>query len=168
LVFTLINKLDGLNLSVRRQKHLTALLLTTLDLSNTLWPHPIRRTRPRQLKSRPKFREHNIWLALENSISSWASSAPAVPLVIWPALPPPEGGICLFEGRLKDMIDSLIETEIGTVLTAFPRPNQAFWTLSALWSGWLWGREAVGPFKSVQPYKRPWEICPPLSRLTRR
>jgi hypothetical protein len=28
-----------------------------------------------------------------------------------------------------------------------PRPNQAFWTLSALWAGWLWGREAVEPYK---------------------
>jgi len=28
-----------------------------------------------------------------------------------------------------------------------PRPNQAFWTLSALWAGWLWGRMAVEPYK---------------------
>ncbi len=153
-LFTLINKLDGLNLSESRQKHLTALLLTALDQSNTLWPHPVRRTRPRQLKSRPRFREHNIWLALENSISCWVSSAPAVPLVVWPTLPPPEGGICLFEGRLKDLIDSLGDIQISNVLTAFPRPNQAFWTLSALWSGWLWGREAVGPFKSVLRRRR--------------
>jgi hypothetical protein len=33
------------------------------------------------------------------------------------------------------------------VIGSIPRPNQAFWTLSALWAGWLWGREAVEPFK---------------------
>ena len=35
-----------------------------------------------------------------------------------------------------------------------PRPNQAFWTLSALWSGWLWGREAVEPYKSALRRRR--------------
>ena len=153
-LFTLINNLDGLDLSPTRKKHLTALLLTTLDLSNTLWPHPARHTRPRQLKSRPRFRENNIWLALESSISRWASSTPGVPLVVWPTLPPQDGGICLFEGRLKDLTSSLGDIQISTVLTAIPRPNQAFWTLSALWSGWLWGRDSVGPFKSVLRRRR--------------
>jgi hypothetical protein len=39
-------------------------------------------------------------------------------------------------------------------MTALPRPNQAFWTLCALWTGWLWGREAAGPFKSVLRRRR--------------
>ncbi len=153
-IFTLINKVDGLNLTPRRLKHLQALLLTTIDLANSLWPHPVRQSRPLQLKSRPRFREHNIWLALEKSVSDWCSTTPPVPLVHWPEQPPPEGGICLFEGRLKDLIESMKGTDISTVVTAFPRPNQAFWTLSALWSGWLWGREAVGPFKSVLRRRR--------------
>lgn len=153
-LFTLINKIDGLNLSERRLNHLNALLLTTLDSSNSLWPHPVRQSRPLQLKSRPRFREHNIWLALENSIANWASSDPPVPLVRWPELPPSGGGICLFDGRLKELIATLEGIDISSVITAFPRPNQAFWTLSALWSGWLWGREAVGPFKSVLRRRR--------------
>jgi len=153
-LFTLINKIDGLNLSPRRLKHLQALLVTTLDLANSLWPHPVRQSRPLQLKSRPRFREHNIWLALENSISDWSSTIPPVPLVHWPEQPPPEGGICLFEGRLRDLVESMQGIDVSTVVTAFPRPNQAFWTLSALWSGWLWGREAVGPFKSVLRRRR--------------
>jgi hypothetical protein len=33
------------------------------------------------------------------------------------------------------------------VIGSVPRPNQAFWTLSALWAGWLWGKEAVEPYK---------------------
>jgi hypothetical protein len=36
---------------------------------------------------------------------------------------------------------------IAAVIGSLPRPNQAFWTLSALWAGWLWGREAVEPYK---------------------
>ena len=36
----------------------------------------------------------------------------------------------------------------------FPRPNQAFWTLSALWSGWLWGRKGVTPMRSALSRRR--------------
>jgi len=46
--------------------------------------------------------------------------------------------------------------EIGlqAIVTVFPRPNQAFWTLSALWSGWLWGREAALPMRNVLDRRR--------------
>jgi len=35
-----------------------------------------------------------------------------------------------------------------------PRPNPAFWTLSALWAGWLWGQAAAAPFKAVLRHRR--------------
>jgi len=39
-----------------------------------------------------------------------------------------------------------------------PRPNQAYWTLSALWAGWLWGHVANASFKSVLHRRRyDWE-----------
>ena len=158
-LFTLINKLDGLPLSQIRRKHLTALLLYACDLGNTLWQVPSARERPRQLTIPPRFRENNLWMALEKGIKTWTSKDPPVPLAVWPNLPPERGGICLFEGRLHDLYDQLRkqrdrQVNIGMVLTALPRPNQAFWTLSALWSGWLWGRESVGPFKNVLRRRR--------------
>jgi hypothetical protein len=52
-LFTLINKLDGLNLPQSRRDMLAALLLTACDQANTLWQHPPRRERPRQSPSRP-------------------------------------------------------------------------------------------------------------------
>jgi hypothetical protein len=158
-LFTLMNKLDGLNLPQARRNMLAALLLTACDQANTLWQHPPRRERPRQLTIPPRFRENNIWLALERSVSLWASDQPPVPLTLWPELPPPSGGICLFEGRLRDLeglnehAESL-QKQVGAVLAVLPRQNQAFWTLSALWSGWLWGSQSVGPFKSVLRRRR--------------
>jgi hypothetical protein len=148
-LITIINRLDGLALSPERRRCLLALTLTACDEGNTLWPHPAERPRPKQLTIPPRFRENNLWLALERSVETWASDAPPVPVTIWPAPPPESGGICLFEGPLRELAPRLKETPIQVVLTALPRPNQAFWTLSALWSGWLWGREAVGPFKHV-------------------
>ena len=46
--------------------------------------------------------------------------------------------------------------EIGpqAVVSGFPRPNQAFWTLSVLWSGWLWGAEAALPLRNVLDRRR--------------
>lgn len=158
-LFTMINKLDGLNLAHPRRDMLAALLLTACDQANTLWQHPSRRERPRQLTVPPRFRENNIWLALERGVKIWASDQPRLPLTLWPELPPASGGICLFEGRLRDLeglelhAESL-PTRIGAVLAVLPRQNQAYWTLSALWAGWLWGRSSVGPFKSVLRRRR--------------
>lgn len=156
---TLINKLDGLKLSNEQRNHLSALLITAFDRANTLWPHPTARQRPRQLTIPPQYRENNIWQALEQAVDLWASDAPSLPVSLWPDLPPDEGGICLFQGRIKDLTESLGKIPIRAVLTAFPRPNQAFWTLSALWAGWLWGAEAVEEFKPVlrrQRYSWRW------------
>ncbi|HLF88214.1 MAG TPA: hypothetical protein VI451_04660 [Anaerolineales bacterium] len=159
-LFTLINKLDGLPITPHQRNLLAALLLTTFDQTNTLWPHPTARARPKQLTVPPKFIERNVWRALEAAVDAWdwpdartGASARATSLVHWPQLPLERGGIALFEGRLKDLADSL-PPDIAAVVTAIPRPNQAFWTLSALWAGWLWGQEAMGPFRSVLRRRR--------------
>ena len=153
-VFTLINKLDGMHLSPERRNQLVALLLSVCDQANTLWAYPTGRARPRALTISPKFRENNVWLSLEQSISQWATGERQVPVTTWPDPPPETGGISIYEGRLKDLVTELGEVPIQGVITALPRPNQAFWTLSALWAGWLWGRKALGPFKSVLRRRR--------------
>jgi len=153
-LFTLINKMDSLDISQERRKYLSALLLSTCDQANTLWSHPTSRERPRQLTIPHHFRENNIWLALEQAIPKWASDQPEIPLTYWPTLSKEQGGITLFEGRLRDLGPGLSKLKIGAVLAALPRPNQAFWTLSALWAAWLWGRAAVGPFISVLRRRR--------------
>jgi len=151
---TIINKLDSLNLSLERRRGLNALILSACDEANTLWPHPTERPRPKQLTVPPRFLEKNIWRALEQAVDDWANNAASLPLTIWPALPPESGGVCIFEGPLRDLAPHLNEVRMDAVVTALPRPNQAFWTLSALWAGWLWGREAVGPFRSVLRRRR--------------
>lgn len=156
ILFTLLNRLDGLNTTQQHRQYLQALLLHAFDHGNTLWAVPTARPRPRQLVTPPRYRENNIWFALEQAIEMCGEvdSPLSVPLVNWPEEPPAEGGICLFEGRFKDLGSSISSLSIGAVITAIPRHNQAFWTLSALWAGWLWGREAVGPFKVV--LRRRW------------
>jgi hypothetical protein len=148
-LITVINKLEGLFITPRQRRTLSALVLTACDETNTLWPHPPERPRPRQLVVPPCFRENNVWMALEKSVELWASDDPLIPVSIWPEFPAEKGSICIFEGRLQELAKHMDKLPIKMVVSAIPRPNQAFWSLSALWAGWLWGREAAAPFKHV-------------------
>jgi hypothetical protein len=162
-LITLVNKLESLtpvsSEGILRHQHLSMLLLNACDDANTLWHYPTVRARPRQLMVPTRFRENNLWLSLERAVKTQSSTASPVPLVHWPEQPPTNSGVVVFEGRLKDLVETLRRGEapdlhIDAVLGAFPRPNQAYWTLSALWAGWLWGREAVAPYKSVLRRRR--------------
>jgi hypothetical protein len=163
-LITIINKLQGLNIPAAGQKHLSALLLYAFDQVNSMWRPQAQSDRRRQLTIPRHSRENNIWCALEEGINRWSAesnprSGSAIPVTIWPDIPPATSGICIYEGRMISLVDSVKAIDIESVCTALPRPNQAYWTLSALWAGWLWGREAVGTFKSVlhrQRYDWAW------------
>jgi len=145
---TIVNRLDSLNLSAERKRALTALVLIACDAGNTIWAHPAERPRPKQLSTPNQFREHNVWMVLEHGLSLWAETGSTVPVEAWPKKIPESGGICIYEGRLKDLANVVKkEIPITAVIGSVPRPNQAFWTFSALWAGWLWGKEAVEPYK---------------------
>ncbi len=102
----------------------------------------------RQLNIPGQFREHNLWMMLERGLSIWTETGSGVAVEAWPNKIPESGGICIYEGRLKELAHEVKkEIPIAAVIGSVPRPNQAFWTLSALWAGWLWGSEAVEPFK---------------------
>src|SRR5688572_7494747 len=128
---------------------LYALILVACDAGNTLWDHPSsERPRPKQLNIPGQFHEHNIWMQLERGIRLWTETASSVPFGAWPGKIPESGGVCIYEGRLKELAQEVKKKiPIAAVIGSLPRPNQAFWTLSALWAGWLWGREAVEPYK---------------------
>ena len=147
-LITIINKLDGFSPTSEHCNALFALTLTACDEANVLWPHPAERPRPKQLSIPTRFLEKNIWRALERSVETWSNQGTAVEAVNWPQDPGDGGGLCLFNGPMRDLAPHLNDFPLKAVVTVIPRPNQAYWTLSALWTGWLWGREAAAPFKS--------------------
>ena len=151
---TVINRLDSLNLTPERRRALNALILVACDAGNTLWDYPTQRRRPKQLNIPNLFREHNLWNQLERGLRQWIETSSRVVLESWPNTLP-ENGILLFEGRLKDFAEEVQKKiPIKAVIGSLPRPNQAFWTLSALWAGWLWGPEAVEPYKPALRRRR--------------
>ncbi|RCK76172.1 MAG: hypothetical protein ANABAC_0323 [Anaerolineae bacterium] len=155
---TLLNKLDELSLDQRQQQILHGLLIGVFDLCNGLWAHSSKRHRPKQLSLPTQFLEMNFWKSLEKSAELWVDSiqesdSRPVFLAKPPVLPRP-GQITIFPGRLRELLHSLPAEEISAVITAIPRPNQAFWTLSAIWSGWLEGKEKVKPLRFALLRKR--------------
>lgn len=134
---TVINRLDSLTLSPERKRALMALILLACDAGNTLWAHPSERPRPKQLSTPSQFREHNVWMMLERGVSLFAASGSPVPFEAWPKKIPESGGICIYEGRLKELAEEVKkEIPIAAVIGSVPRPNQAFWTLFGI-VGWL-------------------------------
>ena len=111
-LLTLVNKIEGLNVSSQGQKHLSALLLYAFDQADAMWRPANQKDRRRQLTIPRHFRENNIWLALEEGIKIWSApnpgtSAPPIPVTTWPEIPPSTGGICIYEGRFMSLADSL-------------------------------------------------------------
>jgi len=160
----LVNRLELL--PENRRKTGSALLISAFDQASGLWNPSQPHYRPRQLSLPARYLEKNVWLALESSVGEWSQALMeasqgrgAVPLTIWPELPPTQGGVCIYEGRLRDLRaqfeqERQAEIKIAAILCAPPRPNQAYWTLSALWAGWLWGHTASASFKSVLRRRR--------------
>jgi len=150
---SIFNRLDGLNLAPERKRALSALLLLACDAGNRLWS--AERPRPKQLSAPAQFRENNLWQTLEDGIPLWLNAAKPVPCQTWKNKIPESGGVLIYEGRLKDLAREVKkEIPIAAVVGSVPRPNQAFWTLSALWAGWLWGQAAVEPYKPALRRRR--------------
>lgn len=153
-IVALLNKLGRLSAADHRDPAL-ALTLSALDEVNALWGHPEGRTRPLQLVASPQYRESNLWRALERAVADWAFAEAPVAIEPWPesGVPVP-GTVALYAGPARELAETLQSIDIHRLLTVFPRPNQAYWTLSALWAAWLWDRDAAVPIKAALRRRR--------------
>jgi len=144
----LTRKLGQIDFEPRLREAAEALLLSAFDAANALWGHPEGRPRPLQLSASPHYREVNVWRALERAPSEWALEPAGVGLETWSAGKFPEPGVvAVYAGPVRDLAAKLEKGLIHSLITVLPRPNQAYWTLSALWAAWLWGADAAGPIK---------------------
>ncbi len=147
-LITITNKIDQLALDESLLRALHALLLSAFDGANALWSYPEGRERPRQLRASQRYREHNVWRALEQGVETWAMEQPDLQVIDWPSDSPMQAGtIAIYPGTVRDLMETVDPAQISLLLTVPPRHNQAFWTLSALWAAWLWGRETAAPIK---------------------
>jgi hypothetical protein len=115
--------------------------------------------RPKLLSTARRYREVNVWQALENAIGLLAGPAGPDHSVALEALlaAPAQPGIYAHSGPLRDLAARLPAGACRLILTAPPRPNPAFWALSATWTAWLWGTEAAEAFRgSLQRRRYDW------------
>jgi hypothetical protein len=152
-IFTLLNKSEGIVLSPRQRDILEAVLLNVLDAGHSLNPWPETDEPPKSLSLPPEFIEKNLWLVMENAHREWCSVAPQVEVTQWPAMPA-KAGISLHRGRIRDLGADLLKPQPQALINVIPRPLAAFWTLSAVWSGWIWGKENAASFMGILERRR--------------
>lgn len=154
ILMLLVNRLDRLDVEKDEKRLLQAILLSAFDDGNSLWHWPLRDHRHLQLNVPARFLEKNLLLSLESAAEKWKSPFDRIAVYYYPQMPAEEGGICLYQRRLADQKKILVDLNPSACVTVFPRPNQAFWTLSALWSGWLWGRKGSAPMRGALSRRR--------------
>jgi hypothetical protein len=152
---TLLTKLEQLTFDQTHKFAAQALLLAAFDEANALWGYPEGRVRPLSLAVSVRYRENNVWRALEKGIDLWTIDSPEIKLTDWrPDGLPSKGEVTLHAGAARDLVPDLPAGAIQHVVSVLPRPNQAFWSLSALWAAWLWGPESAVPIKAVLRRRR--------------
>jgi hypothetical protein len=148
ILFTLTLKIPNLQLDEAERRALDILLLMAYDEALAF---PASGQRPRSFKPHQRFRERNIWLALERLArdGGWQSDGgPAVPIVPLSEITT-QAGITIHAGSVRDLAKSLRAKSVPCLMAALPRPNLVFWTLSSLWAAWLWGQAAAEPLAQL-------------------
>ncbi len=153
VIFNLLNKLDAYSSSMSSKRMLQALLLPVLDAGTNLWPWPETSETPHLLQAPAEFVEKNLWMELEAAVDRWHSASATIEFTHWPALPQ-DAGICVYPGRTRELHNEGHDLDFTAVTCCLPRPNQAFWTLSALWSAWVWGKETSAHYSGVLGRRR--------------
>ncbi len=147
-LITLLNKVNQGTYTENLLEAIRALLISAFDAGNAMWSYPDGRPRPRQLIASSHFKEHNIWRALERAVGTWALGSEAIHISPWHAeaeIKPGEVALAAFPAG--EVAQALGKGRIAALISVPPRPNQAYWSLSALWASWLWGREAAATIK---------------------
>ncbi len=129
-------------LSAADQSALRPALLATFDSCTTLHT-PDESRYPSSLKPPARFIEKNVWLELEQQVSLLPSSPASLPRVatIDELLASPTPAVCLLVAPARELIKQLPIASISLMVTHPPLPRPGFWSLSAVWAAWLWGKQ---------------------------
>ncbi len=135
------------------QAALQLILLACLDTCSKLDVSSI--PRPTALRLRPptRFVERNVWYAFEEARRQVRDLSPPSPLALslhlQELLGEETAQAVLINQPLRRLAGTLPPASVSLVITAPRTYYRPFWTLSYLWSGWLWGREKAALFKPL-------------------
>jgi hypothetical protein len=130
-------------LSEEDQSALRPALLATLDACTSLHT-PDEARYPSGLKPPARFIERNMWLELERQVSLISSAAPSFPraATIEELLASDAPAVCLLVLPARELAQRLPEKSTPLIVTHPPLPRPGFWSLSAVWAAWLWGKQS--------------------------
>lgn len=152
-LFTLLNKIEALKLTQLQKEAIDALLLAALDAGHSLNPWPENQEPPRTLAQPEVCIEKNLWQVMEASIEEWTKATRPAAFYDWPIIPQ-DHGITLHRGRMRDLLSDGNDALPDAVCSVIPRPYAAFWTFSAVWSTWLWGKELTAGYLGILERRR--------------
>ena len=164
----LLIKIETLFADSPLQEALKLLLLVCLDSCSSLYASPQAWLRPRRLHPPPRFVERNVWRAFEQARVqlSQLSPSPVVHLAtgVSQITSPDLLSLSETDGRppnalvepltVRRLSQVLPEDSISLIITAPPRLDPVSWSLSYLWSGWLFGREKAAALRSLLKRKK--------------
>ncbi|HLF25592.1 MAG TPA: hypothetical protein VJG32_04600 [Anaerolineae bacterium] len=174
-------KFDGL--SPPDRDTLRAPLIGLFDAASSLHPadesgQPILpRPKPRSLRPPPYFVERNVWIILEalalppspsrRGVGGEVLRAPDLDTLLNARQP----AACMLMEGSRELSKRLPPASLALLLTRPPLPDPVLWTLSAIWTAWLWGKTetaALLPLLSQRRANWDWQwraIAAALSSL---
>jgi hypothetical protein len=125
------------------QSALRPALLGVLDACTSLHT-PDEARYPSGLKPPARFIERNAWLELERQVSLLPSISLSLPraATLDELLTSNTPAVCLLVLPARELAKRLPEKSIPLVVTHPPLPRPGFWSLSAVWGAWLWGKQS--------------------------
>jgi predicted RNA-binding Zn-ribbon protein involved in translation (DUF1610 family) len=140
-------------------------LLHCLDVGSALFRADAPEERPHRLRLPSRYLEHNVWGCLRHACHSMADHrtqnrmAPDLPSLMEAVGRESEALAYLKVGSLRAISGSIDSGSIALILLVPPRFDTVFWSLSYLWSGWLYGpgaAEKVAPLLGHRPGDWEW------------
>jgi len=149
-VAAMLTRFDTLAADREVRRRLAALIVAALEATCVLTQE-----RPRTLTALPRhYIEKNFWLALEQATGLLGGAPAAEASVSLADLLSGRTGIHVATEAARELAPRLPAGGCALVIAALPRPAQAFWTLSALWSAWLWGRASAAALHGMLMRRR--------------
>ncbi|MGB3906602.1 MAG: hypothetical protein WBB22_16960, partial [Anaerolineae bacterium] len=146
-------KIETLFADSPSQAALQLILVHCLDTCSKLGASPLPRPTALRLHPPSRFVERNVWHAFEEAYQQVRRLSPPPEVTVSSDLEHlvSEGsgnGIVMNES-LRQVAAALPPASVSLVIAAPAPYYRPFWTLSYLWSGWLWGREKAALLKPL-------------------
>ena len=146
-------KIEALFADSPLQTTLHLILLWCLDSCSKLAEAPLPRATAFRLQPPSRFVERNVWHAFEEAYRHIRQLAPSEQVSLCSDLDrlveEPETQALVLNEPLRDVADMLPPSSVSLVISAPQAYYRPFWTLSFLWSGWLWGRHKAALLKPL-------------------